>query len=119
MAISPVKMSVVFGSSPDKATQIKWQTGVIEGPVRTKRIRIPFKGTDGLTVKFYDAQESATVQRIPDIILQANTLTTKRGKEASGSFNRLQILVQTADTTTVDNEIERIEIEADRKNKNE
>ena len=119
MAIPAVKISVVFGSSPDTATQIKWQTGVAEGPIRTKRIRIPFKGTDDLTVKFYDAQESVAVQRIPDVILQANTLTTRKGKEASGLFNRLQILVQSALTTTVDNEIERIEISADQLNKHE
>ncbi len=111
------EMANVFGSSPDVATQWIWQGGVMEGPIRTKRIRVPFKGTDNMTAKFYDAQESATVQRLPDKILQSNSLTIRRGAEASGLFKRLQVRVQSASSTNSDNEIERIEIEADRLNK--
>jgi len=103
----------VFGGTPDVSTRMRWQTGVIEGPLRTKRIRIPFKGTDLMEVDFYDAVDSTSTGRIPRRTLQREALTTKKGTEASGSFSRLQVRVQSVNSTNSDNEMERIEIDAD------
>jgi hypothetical protein len=102
----------VFAGTPTENTQLQFQSGVLEGPLRTRRLRIPYNGSDNLTANFYDAEKSTTVPMLQRTYGSQST-KDRISKETSNRFDRLQLSVQSDASTNIDQEIEKFELEAD------
>lgn len=111
IALAGSTIKNMFSATPDVSNEMDWKTGVLPGPLRTNRIRMPYSGSDDTTIKLFDAERSTTNPQIAPVKFKAQSTVKRIPKEASGRFERFQLNVITDSSTNVDNEIEGIEIE--------